>query len=415
MKNQAYHFEIEDLITQFTTAFDDCVIKRFNGSREKKDQISVRYVYAPKQRVIYDIVNAGKNLTLPAVALNITSLTRDNSRVFNKLDGFYYPSTTKATPAAFSNHVHTPVPINIGINMSIIAKYQADVEQIISNFAAYTNPYIVLVWKIPAAYDLTQTYEIRTEVDWSGNIALNYPGDIAATDKYRLTADTSFTIKGWLFPEAPTESTKNIFFIDANFYATRSLSGNPINKLYSSYDDYAVLSAVNFNGFVETINISAAPTITDLFYSNYAGIGVAAFKHVPITPFLSGGVVTLFGKRFDYTTHVAISSNNINSFCGPLTSLNFAYYPSLSCYIINDYTVINSNIISINMPTLTAYGDFNFVVINEAGYDTSYSAYNTYFTYFATPTAASDAFSLYLDNYVTTLSLDDSVSILQLA
>lgn len=379
MKNQAYHFEIEDLITQFITAFDDCVIKRFNGNREQKDQISVRYVYAPKQRVIYDIVNAGKNLTLPAVALNITSLARDSSRVFNKLDGFYYPSTTKAAPAAFSNHVFTPVPINIGINMSIIAKYQADVEQIISNFAAYTNPYIVLVWKIPAAYNLSQTYEIRTEVEWSGSIALNYPGDIAATDKYRLTADTTFTIKGWLFPEAPTENTKNIFFIDANFYATQSLSGNPLNKLYAKYDDYATLSASNFNGFVETVHISAAPTITDLYYSNYAGIGTQAIDNVQITPFLSGGVATIFGKRFLDTTYVAICSNNLNSFYGQLTSLNFTYYPTISCYLTNNYSVLNDNIITIKIPSLSASGNFNFVVINEAGYDTSYSAYNTYF------------------------------------
>ena len=379
MKNQSYHFEIEDLITQFITAFDDCVIKRFNGSREKKDQISVRYVYAPKQRVIYDIVNAGKNLTLPAVAINITSLTRDASRVFNKLDGFYYPSTTKAIPAAFSNHVKTPVPINIGVNMSIIAKYQADIEQIISNFAAYTNPYIVLVWKIPVAYNLSETYEIRTEVEWSGNLALNYPGDIAATDKYRLTADTTFTIKGWLFPEAPSDTTKNIFFIDANFYATRSLSGNPLNKLYANYDDYTSLSATNFNGFVETVIISAAPTITDLFYSNYAGIGSRAFENVHIKPFISGGVVTLFGKRFLDTTFIAISSNNANSFFGSLTSLNFTYYPRISCYLIDDYIIINDNIITINIPTLTASGSFDFIIINEAGYDTSYNAHGTSF------------------------------------
>jgi hypothetical protein len=379
VKNQAYHFEIEDLITQFITAFDDCVIKRFNGSREQKDQISVKYVYAPKQRVIYDIVNAGKNLTLPAVALNITSLARDNSRVFNKLDGFYYPATTKAAPAAFSNHVLSPVPINIGLNMSIIAKYQADVEQIISNFAAYTNPYIVLVWKIPVAYNLTQTYEIRTEVEWSGNIALNYPNDIAATDKYRLTADTSFTIKGWVFPEAPQENVKNIFFIDANFYATRSLSGNPLNKIYSSYDDYASLSATNFNGFVETVNISATPTITDLFYSNYAGIGVQALENIRLTPFLSGGVATIFGKRFLDTTLVAISSNNYDSFFGTLTSLDFTYYPTLSCYLINSYTILSDNILTISIPSLTASGNFNFVIINDAGYDTTYSAYNTSF------------------------------------
>lgn len=374
MKNQAYHFEIEDLITQFITAFDDCIIKRFAGNRTSKDQISVRYVYAPKQRVIYDIVNAGKNLTLPAVSISIASITRDASRVFNKLDGFHYPSTTVASPAAFSNLVGSPVPVNVAVNMSIIAKYQADIEQIISNFAAYSNPYIVLVWKIPAAFNLSQTYEIRSEVEWSGSIALNYPGDMAATDKYRLTADTSFTIKGWLFPQAPVDPVKNIFFIDANFYATNKLSGNPINMSYAKYDDYAALSAANFNGFTESVFISAAPTITDVYYSNYIGIGDRMVSNVSITPFISGGVVTIFGKRFNDTKYVALCSNKLNSFYGALTSFNFTYYDAISCYLVQDYNILNDNVIAINIPSISATGAFNFVVLNEAGYDTTYSA-----------------------------------------
>jgi hypothetical protein len=414
VKNQAYHFEIEDLITQFITAFDDCVIKRFAGDRVSKDQISVRYVYAPKQRVIYDIVNAGKNLTLPAVAISIASVSRDASRVFNKLDGFHYPSTTVAAPAAFSNSVGSPVPVNIAVNMSIIAKYQADIEQIISNFAAYSNPYIVLVWKIPAAFNLAQTYEIRSEVEWSGNISLNYPGDMAATDKYRLTADTSFTIKGWLFPQAPVDPVKNIFFIDANFYATRTLSGNPLNMSYAKYDDYTTLSAADFNGFTESIRISAAPTITDVYYSSNIGIGARMDSNVNITPFLSGGVVTVFGKRFLDTTQVALCSNNLSSFYGSLTALNFTYYDTISCYLLQDYTILNDNIMTINIPAIYKNGSFNFVVINEAGYDTTYSASNTFFVY-TSGGADNLLYELLLDDSNTSVILDDNNSVLQLS
>lgn len=417
MKNQAYHFEIEDLITQFITAFDDCVIKRFNGERSVKDQISVRYVYAPKQRVIYDIVNAGKNITLPVVSISIASLTRDATRVFNKLDGFHYPSSTAASPAVYSNLVGTPVPINIAVNMSIIARYQADIEQIISNFAAYSNPYIVLVWKIPSNFNLTQTYEIRSEVEWSGNIALNYPGDMTATDKYRLTADTSFVIKGWLFPQAPASGVKNIFFIDANFYATKTLSGNPLNMSYAKYDDYATLSATNFNGFTETVSISAAPTITDVFYSNSAGIGTRMNYDLNKVQFLTGGAITIFGKRFSDTTYVALCSNNLSSFYGSLTSLNFTYYDTISCYLLQEYTVLSDNIMTIQMPAISAYGAFNFVVINPAGYDTTYSAYNTIFAY--TSSASSQSvdyiYELLLDDSTTYITLDDSSSILQLS
>lgn len=380
MQNQAFHFEIEDLITQFIAAFDDCVIKRFTGSREQKDQISVRYVYAPKQRVIYDIINKGKNITLPVVSISISQIARDSSRVFNKLDGFYYPAAnTNNEYAAFSNQVYSPVPVNITVNMSIIGKYQTDIEQILSNFAAYTNPYLVISWKIPAAYNLTKTYEIRTEVDWSGSIALNYPGDQTPADSYRVTADTNFTIKGWLFPQAPSSSVKNIFFIDANFYATSQLSGNPYRMLYSTLEDYATLSASNLAGFTETINVSAAPTITNIYYATNIGIGEQVFSNLTINAFNSGGTITLFGKRFQYTTAVALCSNNVTFYKG-LTSFAFAHYPTISCIPIETYNVLNENTMTITLPALTASGNFNIVVLNEAGYDTTYSVNQGVFT-----------------------------------
>ena len=51
MKKSPYYFEIKDILTQFVTAFDDIVIKRYNIDRSIEDRISVRYVYSPKQRV----------------------------------------------------------------------------------------------------------------------------------------------------------------------------------------------------------------------------------------------------------------------------------------------------------------------------------------------------------------------------
>ena len=80
MKNRAFHFEIKDLLTQFVAAFDDAVISRYNKSRQRQNNIEVRYVFAPKQRVLYDILNKAQNLTLPVVAINLTGVSRDESR-----------------------------------------------------------------------------------------------------------------------------------------------------------------------------------------------------------------------------------------------------------------------------------------------------------------------------------------------
>ena len=89
MKGDPFYFEIKDVLTQFIAAFDDVVISRYNKERVIKDKIQVRYVYAPKQRVLHDLVNKAKHITLPAIAVSISSIKRDEKRVFNKLSGSY--------------------------------------------------------------------------------------------------------------------------------------------------------------------------------------------------------------------------------------------------------------------------------------------------------------------------------------
>lgn len=225
MKDQAFSFEIKDLMIQFVAAFDNVIIKRFNDKRQAQDQIQVRYVYSPKQRVLYDIVNTSQNLTLPVVAVSITNISRDNERVFNKIAGFYVNKTNSETNrGATSAYLRTPVPVNISINMSIVSRYQSDLEQIISNFVPYNDPYIIISWKVPAAAGLAIPEEIRSEVLWDGSINMTYPTDINASEKYKITADTSFTIKGWLFKDLSKNAVSNIFFIDNNFNLDTSFS-----------------------------------------------------------------------------------------------------------------------------------------------------------------------------------------------
>ena len=75
------------MVTQFIAAFDDIIINRYNKSREVVDKIKVRYLYAPKERVIFDLINKNQNLTVPAVAASIGGVERDETRVFNKIYG----------------------------------------------------------------------------------------------------------------------------------------------------------------------------------------------------------------------------------------------------------------------------------------------------------------------------------------
>lgn len=251
------------MLTQFVTAFDDIIINRYDNNRVAQSKVQVRYVYAPKQRVLYDLVNLAQNITVPVVSVSISNVSRDEARVFNKINGYYFASgTSDANPGSTSIHYNSPVPVNITVNMSIMTKFQTDMDQILSNFIPYNNPYIILSWKVPldlSSQGFATPQEIRSEVLWNGNINLTYPTDLQPNEKYKIVGDTSFIIKGWLFP-AVQNPVGNIFYIDSNFYATNLITS--VNEL----------TATNFTNFgtkdpkiisvVESLSTYAFPQIT---------------------------------------------------------------------------------------------------------------------------------------------------------
>jgi T4-like virus Myoviridae tail sheath stabiliser len=215
---------------------------------------------------MYDLVNLAQNITVPVVSVSIKSVTRDENRVFNKISGYYYSkgiSDTTGQPS--STHYNSPVPVNITVAMSIMTKFQTDMDQIISNFVPYNNPYIVISWKVPedlvsGGFAIPQ--EIRSEVLWDGTVSLNYPTDINASEKYKIIGDTSFTIKGWLFPAAQ-DDVGNIFYITENFHAVNMVTS--VSQLSAETYVYPVSSGVLSD--LEVVSLSAFPQITNVFYN----------------------------------------------------------------------------------------------------------------------------------------------------
>ena len=263
MRQYTYYFEVKDLILQFLAAFDNVVIKRYDKNRHALTSQEVRYIYAPKERVLFDLVNPGQNITLPVVSITIGSIVRDNNRVFNKNAGFYAHGSSQAdNPTPQSFYYKAPNPVNIAIKMSIIARYQSDMDQILSNFIPFNNPYIILSWTVPKSFNLPYTQEIRTEVLWDGNIGFDYPTDINGQQKALIVANTGFTIKGWLFPD-PQDPVKNIFRIDTNMTAVSSgtqLTYGSYNTLKSQVvtDQSPVSGTYNTDQFT----VSGLPLIT---------------------------------------------------------------------------------------------------------------------------------------------------------
>lgn len=351
MRSNPFYFEIKDVITQFIAAFNDIVINRHDKYRETRSRVKVRYVYAPKQRVIHDLTNKARHITLPVVAVNIGSISRDESRVFSKLYGSYLsehernPLFANGPESTTTYHVPQPVPVNIDVNMSIMARYQTDIEQIISNFIPYNDPYVVISWKMPEPF-YSKDVEIRSEVLWSGNLNMDYPENLSSTDPYRLSCDTSFTIKTWLFKKAPETPISNIYRITSN--TTQVVNFD----LDIPYEDENTQSS-------QTLSIgpplTAAPYVT--YVDEY------------------GTSRNLLGYNMRSTTNVYVSAAHVNSVSGERVDLHgdreiSNLFPAFTGVSV-PFQVSNDNMMTVDLSVVSDDKQVDIILSNAGGYSTA--------------------------------------------
>ena len=361
------------MLTQFVAAFDDTVIKRFDRSGNTKQEIEVRYVFAPKQRVMYDIVNKAQNITLPVVTVDLTSVAYDDKRVFNKINDIHnYINDVDNT------RVHMPVPVNLSIKMSILCRYMQDLEQIITNFIPYANPYIVIAWQEPT--DTGNINEIRTEVEWDQTISMTPPTELSYTEKFRAVADTTFTIKGWLFRDR-NEMTKPIFFIENNF-----INSSPtfnFNQPISSLDYSSFFNDLSSVVDVETLRLSAIPNITNIYY-NTTGSQLETNQPRTINRSVSGLNLynyNILGENFNKTEFVMLSSNN-ETLTNNFTAIDTTYTGAASGFLLpsSNFTILSDNVMNITIPALSGDGKFDIIIKNPAGWGSTQSIAGFYFT-----------------------------------
>lgn len=338
-------------------AFDDVFVYRYDAkTREAKEKIDVRYVFGPKHRVLHDLNDRAKSLTLPIVTMEQTSLSRDPSRVFNKDQHFYRPNGSDNK----ISKVPTPIPVNLEIDLSIITRYKEDLDQIIQNFVTQCNPYIIVSWKIPESFGMSFIDEIRSEIQWSGDVTYENPKDLSPDVKWRISANTSFTIKGWLF-KSLDQKQEPIYTVRTDFKVA-----NLEDRVYT-YDDYNSLSGVDYG--TDTVLVSAYPEFTNLFYST-SGQNVPVYSDAVIK---SDNVNTfiLYGKRFDYNNSWYLSSGE-SGFYGDLAEINTARHDIISAYKIpeDSINVVNDNvaIITLSANSLPLSGMFTLVTANSAGW-----------------------------------------------
>ena len=75
------------------------------------------------------------NYKLPMIVINRSGFSRNGDRLNNLHNEVKYEQTSSSR----LKHLMAPVPIDINYEVSIIAKYQADIDKIASNFMVFFN------------------------------------------------------------------------------------------------------------------------------------------------------------------------------------------------------------------------------------------------------------------------------------
>jgi hypothetical protein len=297
------------MITMLLAALDNVIIKRYNADRSSQEQLKVRFIYAPKERVLFDIIDKAQTIQLPVVAITNGGFQRDPSRVFNKIQGSYVASTA----LGYAQPLPQPMPIDLNINVTILTRYQRDFDQICS-MLAYCDPYIALSWRTPSAPD----EEIRSLAHWSGGVNTTYPVDIASSQVARVEGTTAFVIKGWLFKSAPTPGDALIYNIMADLATIQDLT-----------TQYALIDSTT----TERVMISGLPQphyITPYF-----------------TTVSAEDVFSVVGDSFLRVSSVSLSSN--------------------TQILTASFTAIDYNHLTFQAPLVLPVGKWDVILTNPAG------------------------------------------------
>lgn len=365
MKNYTFHFEVEDILQQFAAALNDIIVKRYNDDRDPQDHIHVNFLYSPKTRTLNEIINKAQHHKLPCISISLGGMRRNRNRVFNKLDGSWWSNFNASDPAsaAWINFLQ-PVPIDITVNVSILSRFQSDIDQILANFIPYTDPYFVISWRWPDPIPVTD-FEIRSIVLWNESVNISYPQDIGAEASYWTNADTSFTIESWLFKNKAPDG-KPIYVIDCSFTSVSAMEGYNIMKSFET----------DFNTEVKTISARPQSMNIEPYYS-YLGTETIPYEKT----------FKIMGKMMDYVDTVYLSSANWDMFnytstgdfisSGPALVSSFSvssfyasgsYPPFVGIELLaSNWNIIDKNFIEFTF-TPQQTGIFDIILMNEAGY-----------------------------------------------
>lgn len=340
ISNYFYHEILRKTIISFGTLFNDIKIKHKDKNGSDFSIITVPIAYGPIQKFLARIeqtpdLRKPVAMTLPRMSFEMTGIQYDPSRKSSTMQTF------KALDGNDVTKVFMPVPYNVNIRLSVLAKLNEDALQIIEQILPYFQPHfnltVDLISSIGEKRDIPMILE-RINMDDQ------YEGDF--TTRRALTYTLDFTAKTYLFGPVGNGNESIIKQVQVDYYtntntvnASRQLRYAAEPRALKDYDnDSTTVVAEDISVEMSEFNVSDA---TSLVEKSYIQIGTESMFIRQIT-----GNTLIVNRGQDNTTiedHVAGTAvNAINNTDDDLIDLDDDFGFSESRYDFTDGKVYST-------------------------------------------------------------------------
>lgn len=270
MEIRSYNSELAISQLLFKRVFNNIQIERTDSNGNKK-LITVNCQFGQRSRIFKNWQNAEKRATikLPMIIINRTGYARDPQRLNDLHNEVKYEITSK-------NRIYdylTPVPVSISYEITVMAKYPSDIDQIASNFMVFFNSSIFVSCVHPKYEDIKMNNQIIME----DSVSEEHPDELDGNADDFVSSTFNFAFKTFLFggvTQAKKVPQQIISAFTSSFVSTDIIVLTPdqIDNFQKEHPDAFVSATLTSD---VTANVTAYvdnPEISDQVYNDFAPI-----------------------------------------------------------------------------------------------------------------------------------------------
>ena len=270
MEIRSYNAELAVSNLLFKRVFSNIQIERTDAKGNKK-LIPVTCQFGQRSRIFKNWQNSEKRsqIKLPMIIINRSGYSRDAQRLNDLHNEVKYEITSK-------NRIYdylTPLPISISYEVTVMAKYPSDIDQIASNFMVFFNSSI-FVGCVHPKYD---GIKMNNQITMDDTVSEEHPDELdGGTDDF-TTSTFNFTFKTFLFggvTQAKKTPTKVLSSFVSSFISTDivTLAPSQIDAFQKQHPEAYVSAALTSDVTTSVTAYVDSPWISDDVYEEFAPI-----------------------------------------------------------------------------------------------------------------------------------------------